>query len=191
MGRIRTLLPMLCFATVQGCASWMVGSEGSSTAGSAQYRTYGWTTSSAAPSVDRLVDQRVRDHVAAGLAQKGIRPAAPGERPDFFVEYSVDTGPWIQTVVPAPGLAYPIGTGGSGVTVIPPGPPPLTSTYTKESVVLDFIDARSNRVFWRGYASYVMDRPPEIKTAKTGQAVERILKKYPEPRVAAAARPSG
>ncbi|MGZ3442422.1 MAG: DUF4136 domain-containing protein, partial [Polyangia bacterium] len=179
---------MLGGIAVAGCASWTVKSEGSAAAPYGQYRTYAWTTPPGAGAVDRLLDQRVRDAVAVDLAKRGIRPAADSERPDFFVDYSASTGALIQTIVtPAPA----VNVGASGGTYVPPLPLAMTYTYQQEKLMLDFIDARSGRVFWRGFAAYGSDRPAEVSTPKAAEAVDKILRKYPAPQVARASRPSG
>jgi hypothetical protein len=166
-----------------GCASWTVRSETSPGAQLAHYQTYAWT----APSGDPLLDQRVRDGVAAKLAAKGIHPAAPGQAPDFFVAYREQSGPRVQTVV---NDAVPWAPSASGGVATPPLPS-ATYVYTEQSLILDFVDARSGRVFWRGYASYVVDRPPAVSGEKAQQAVGRILRRYPAPQVAAVPRPAG
>jgi hypothetical protein len=189
MGRTSLWLLVIAGVAVAGCANWSVRTESAPTARSAQYHTYRWTTAPGQGGVDRLVDQRVRDEVAVKLAQKGIVAAAAGQAPDFYVEYSVATGPLLQTVYVDPGPSAGIGASGAGY--VPPVPRAMTYSYTRGSLVLDFIDAGSGRVFWRGHASYVMERPPEVSTPKAAEAVSRILRKYPAPQVASAARPSG
>jgi hypothetical protein len=187
MKRSALLLPALLLAGLGGCASWTVRSETRPSAPLASYRTYQWAAPSPSPEADRLVDQRVRDRVAVDLAQKGIRPATVGETPDFYVEYAVGSGPRVQTVAYDWGRGNNIG--GSGQTATPPAPSLQPYAYSEEELVLDFIDARSGRIFWRGYASYVVDRPPEVATGKTDEAVGRILRKYPA--VAGTTRPAG
>jgi hypothetical protein len=175
-------LPVLALvALTGGCASWTVKSETSPGAQLAHYQTYAW----AAPSDDPLLDQRVRDGVASRLAARGIHPAAPGQAPDFLVTYRQETGPRVQTVV---NDVVPWAPGASGGVVVPPLPASATYIYTETSLIVDFVDARSNRVIWRGYASYVLDKPPAVSGAKTEQAVGKIMRKYP---VAAVSRPAG
>ena len=187
MKRSALLLPALLLAGLGGCASWTVRSESTPSAPLASYRTYQWAAQVPSPETDRLVDQRVRDRVATDLAQKGIRPVAAGETPDFYVEYATGSGPRVQTVAFDWGRGNNIG--GSGQTAVPPAPALQPFAYSEEELVLDFIDAHSGRIFWRGYASYVVDRPSAVATGKTGEAVGRILRKYPA--VAATPRPAG
>ncbi len=157
-----------------GCAAWTVKTETSHGADLARYQTYEWSGPTGGES-DALVDQRVRDQVAAELAQKGIRPAAPGERADFLVVYRVESTPRLQTVV-NPSVAY--APAASGAVAVPPLPT-MTYAYADQALVLDFLDARSGRIFWRGYASYPIDRPAAASTAKTQKAVAKIVSRYP------------
>ncbi len=171
-----------------GCLGWTVKSQRSGNAPLASYQTFDWTTP-ASVSVDRLADQRIRDQVTAQLAGKGIYRVAPGQAPDFFVDYEVQTGPRMQTVVNG---GYATGlVGASGPTAVFPLPASMTYVYAEQSLVLDFIDARSGRVFWRGYASYVVNAPAPMSSQNTQQAVRKVLRKYPSLEIARGSRPAG
>lgn len=183
------LVALSLLGSLGGCAAWTVKSETAGNTSAAQYRTYAFATSPEA-SADRLADQRVRDQVAAQLAERGIQPVAEGQEPDFLVDYRMRTGPRVQTVVNGD-YATAAAIGASGATVIPPLPYASNYVYTEEALVLDFIDARSGRVFWRGYASYVVDKPADVSSQKTEQAVRKVMRKYPAPALASASRPSG
>jgi hypothetical protein len=176
MRRSVTLLATLvCAIAAAGCANWTVKSSGA-TASYGQYRTYAWTTPPGGSSVDRFVDQRVRDAVAIDLAKRGIQPAPEGVEPDFFVDYTMVTGPLVQTVV-TPGPTANVGA--SGATYVPSLPVAMTYNYVEGRLSLDFIDARSGRVFWHGAAAFGMDRPIEVSTPRATQAVGKILRQYP------------
>lgn len=176
---------LLLLGTTGGCAAWTVKSETGSNAQLARYRSYQWLEPQGA-DVDRLAEQRIRDQVATQLAKKDIHPAAPGQAPDFYVAYRLDSGPRMQTVASAPYLDAPSASGASST----PPLPRMTYVYQEQALVLDFIDSTSGRVFWRGYASYVLDKPAPVSTTKAQQAAAKILRKYPA-EVATASRPSG
>jgi hypothetical protein len=171
-------------ALAGGCAAWTVKSEATAGTELGHYRTFAWLVP---PGVkeDPLLDQRVRDEVTAHLAKRGIVPAPAGQLPDFLIDYRVDEGLLRQTIVNAPWQAT---EGGQGAIVAPTLPMWSSYTYQNRALVLDFMDARSGRVFWRGYAAYVADRPAAASTGRTQQAVGKIMRRYP---VAAVARPAG
>jgi uncharacterized protein DUF4136 len=187
MKPITVVASVVLLVTSSGCAAWTVKSETVARADFARYQTYQWNTPPSA-SADLLADQRIRDQVGAQLAARGIQPAAPGQRPDFLVDYRVLTGARVQTIV---NNVVPYAPGASVPTVYPPFPASATYTYQDQALVLDFIDARSGRVFWRGYASYVLEKPAAASTTKTQQAVGKILRKYPGTQLASTSRPSG
>lgn len=188
MGRILTLGPLLLLACVAGCARWTVESQASAGWPYGQYRTYAWVTPPGVAGVDPLLDQRVRGEIAARLARRGIAPAAAGATPDFIVNYTVVTSPLVQTVVADPG---PTGVGASGATYTRPLPLVTTRSYAQGKLRIDFVDARSDRIFWRGFAAYAMDQPAELSAPKAAAAVGKILRRYPATQLAAGSRPSG
>ena len=117
----------------------------------------------------------VRDSIARELAEKGIYPATNG-RPDFFVGY--------QLVLREQLEAYG-GWGGWGW-----GGGPDLYQYTEGTLVLDFIDPRTNRSFWRGTATSVIDTPDNPKPDKMRKAVAKTLSKYPVELTASAPPPT-
>jgi len=183
---IAVVASLLLLGLAGGCAAWTVKSETSPHAQLVRYRTYQWLEPQGA-DVDRLAEQQIRDQVATQLAEKGIHPVAPGQAPDFFVGYRLESGSRAQTVVSATNTYAP---GASGGSTIPPLPAAMTYVYQEQALVLDFIDAGDGRVFWRGYASYVLDKPAPVSASRAQQAAAKILRKYPA-EVATASRPSG
>jgi hypothetical protein len=163
-----------CLVLLGGCAAWTVKSETSPNAQLGRYQAYQWLASPAA-DVDRLAEQQIRDQVARQLALKGIHPAAPGEAPDFLIGYRLESGPRAQTIVNDTNFYAP---GASGASSIAPFPASATYVYQEQALVLDFIDAGSGRVFWRGYASYVLDKPAPVSATKAQQAAAKIMGKY-------------
>lgn len=178
------VVALACTIATAGCASWSVKTESSESAQSGEYRTYAWSGS----VDDRLLDQRIRDSIASELGRRGIVPASDPARADFLVEYTLTEGPLVQTIV---NPNVPTQYAASGPYYVPALPTAMTYTYTQGRLTLDFLDAHSGRVFWRGVAAFGADRPIEAATSKAAKAVGKMLRKYPTPALAAASRPTG
>jgi hypothetical protein len=188
MGRILTLVfALLCGAVGAGCANWTVRSESSAATRYGDYRTYAWAQPRGS-SGDRFLDQRIRDAVATDLARRGIQPATDVDHADCLIDYTLASGPLVQTIV-APG-AYPL-IGVSGGAYIGALPATMTYVYSDNRLMLDFIDPRSNKVFWHGAVAFSTDKPIEVSTSKATKAVDKIMRKYPAPQLASASRPTG
>ena len=170
MGRIVTLVfALLCGAVGAGCANWTVRSESSAATRYGDYRSYAWANPSGSTG-NRFLDQRIRDAVASDLARRGIVPASDLEHADFLIDYSLASGPLVQTIV-TPG-AYPL-VGVSGGAYVGALPAAMTYVYSENNVTLDFIDPRSNKVFWHGAAAFSTDKPIEVSTSKATKAVDK------------------
>jgi len=169
------LAALLLVGTASGCASWTVKSERVAAVSLDQYRTFAWSQPAGTVTIDPLIEQRVRDQVTRDLGRRGIVPAAAGAAPDFLVDYRMTTGALYQTIVQPQLFAAP---GASGGSYVAPLPSSATYTYDDARLSLAFIDARSGRVFWHGFASYATDRPAEAVPHRAEQAVNKILRKY-------------
>jgi hypothetical protein len=125
----------------------------------------------------------VRDTLARELAGKGIYPAPPGQRPDFYVGYQLVLRE--QLDVYGGGWGGGWGWGGWGW-----GGPVDVFQYTEGTLVLDFIDPRTNHSFWRGTATSVINTPDNPKPEKIRKSVAKTLEKYPVQLTASAPGPT-
>jgi hypothetical protein len=132
----------------------------------AAYRTFAWAPRSAG-FTDTLADQTIRSSLQQDLAQRGIMPAAPGELPDFLISYHTSAQQRTQV---SPGMGYPYYWGGSF---------PYVTTYTEGTLIVDFADARTRQVFWRGTASAVLSHPQNPDPNKIATAVSKMIDQYP------------
>jgi hypothetical protein len=62
--------------------------------------------------------------------------------------------------------------------------------YTQGTLFIDFIDPKTNQVFWRGTASAVVNHPENPNGKKLASAVDKVMKKYPSEVASAGARPA-
>lgn len=145
MARFLVVVPF-CTLVVGGCSSISVETDKAPMVDFRYYRTYGWTqgrgpASSEPPKASTAADERIRAALEQELAQRNMRSAPRGRRPDFLIDYSAASD--LQRVAD-PGLRS-----GPGM-IVGPIPAPVGTTYVEGTLVVDFIDAKTNRVFWRG-----------------------------------------
>jgi hypothetical protein len=159
-----------------GCAAAMnVSSHVERGLDFAQYRTYGWGPADALPSGDPRLDKNpfFQDHfqgaVDRGLAARGFAQSAS---PDLLIHYhaNVRLRIDINRLDREYGYCYD-GDCQAGVIEQEAG-----------TMVLDVVDARTNRLIWRGWAqSRVEDmiEKPDTMALRIDKAVVRMLARFP------------
>ncbi len=147
--------------------------------------TYAWGACEA-PVELRLWQPRIVQNIEFQLAAKGFRKASPGERPDFivgyrsevedrasFVEYDYGYGPgW--------GLGPALGWGPSWGWNWNGGPVTIEPVVERKfTLAVEIIDARRNRLIWRGDATDNLSARSEKNVGRLRRAVERLFRGYP------------
>lgn len=135
-----------------------------------QYRTFGWYATPPGQALS-VSDQQVRAALQNQLEQKGLTPATAAAPPDFLIAYHAKRQ---QKVDVSPGYAYGYGYGYGWW-----GGFPNVYTYTEGTLIVDFIDPKTNQVFWRGTAQSVLSHPNNPDPRKVDKAVAKIIKRYP------------
>jgi len=160
-----------------GCATVTASSTTAPGANLAQYKTYDfYRAASQAGRPESVAEQQVRSSLERNLSQKGLMHVQPGQQPDFLIAFQ---GKQRQKVDVYPGGYW--GWGWYG------GFPDVTA-YTEGTLIVDFIDARTQKAFWRGTASSVIDNPNLPNPAKIDKAVVKLVQQYPV-QLAAVPRP--
>jgi len=142
-----------------------------------QYHTFDWGPADALPTGDPRLDKNpfFKDHVQGAvekqLAARGLELATPGTA-DLLIHYHAN----ITQRVDANRLDRSYGRCAKGDC------PADTIDYEAGTLVLDFMDARTNRLIWRGWAQNsvedMLDDPDRM--AKTiDEAVTRMLLRLP------------
>lgn len=167
-------------ALLAGCSGISVGSDYLPGTNFTPYRTYDWMPNAPAPTPeDRLIDTRIRNAVEAGLEAKGFTHSTSGD-PDIYVAYQLitDDRTDVRTVNDYYGSSWRYGPYW--------GPTMSTSRtetvrYTVGTLVLDFFDADSRELVWRGTAEGKLNERanPEDRQERANDAVRRILTRYP------------
>ena len=169
------VLPVIGFTA---CATMNVSSQVQRGLDFSKYHSYEWGEPDALPAGDpRLATPFFRDHlegaVEKALAAKGFERATAG-RPDLLIHYHASIDERIDVNRADRDRGYGYG-GNSGITVY---------SFEAGTIVVDVVDARTDRVIWRGWAQKslegVLDNPDRM-AAMIDQAVARMMARFPRP----------
>jgi hypothetical protein len=170
---------MISVYTATGCATRMtVSSHVERGLDTSIYRTFDWGPPDALPVGDPRLDGNpfFKDHLAGavekGLAAHGLEMSSAGQ-PDLLVHYhaNISTRLNVNRVDSAYGYCSQ-------------GDCPLDIVdYEAGTLILDFVDARSNRLIWRGWAQHGINavlNDPDRMEATINEAVTRMLRRFPQ-----------
>ena len=173
-------LPAVAIAALalNGCASTMtVSSHLQRDIDFRQYQTFGWGPADALPTGDPRLDDNpfFHDHVQGAvektLALRGLAMPASGT-PDLLLHYHATIAERLDVnrIDREYGYCY---DDDCAVRAF---------RFEAGTVVLDAVDARTNRVVWRGWAQHrigdMLDDPDEM-AARIDEAVRRMLGRLP------------
>ena len=146
------------------------------------YRTYDWIPLPDAPAGSAqqarqrndLLDKRIKNHVNAALQENGM--TLDTNTPDMRIVYHVGVQDKVQ--VTDWGYRYSDhywGWGGRDIDVY---------NYEQGTLILDFIDASTQNLVWRGAGSVALDTStnPEKQDELVRKVVGKIMSKYPPKR---------
>jgi hypothetical protein len=162
---------------VSGCATMMVSSHVQRDLDFVRYRTYDWGPADALPTGDPRLDRDpfFQDHmqgaVETQLAKRGLALATSGT-PDLLIHYHANVSERIDVnrIDRQYGYCY---ADDCSVRVM---------EYEAGTLILDVVDARTDRVIWRGWAQDSLDGVignPDRMERMINQAVARMLEMFP------------
>ena len=161
---------------VVGCSSTRVHTDYNPRSDFRQLRTYMWVDqqpkSARHPAVNSpLVTERVQNAVDAQLVGRGFRRLTSGT-PDFWVAYYVVATDKTEIITDDGAYGY-YGRYYS--------PSIYTLEFVEGTLVIDVINAETNELMWRGWATKALDDDPKPDAVEmyVRQAVEKILKEFP------------
>ena len=171
-------------ALLAGCSTLKVNTQYDPAAPYPKFKRYAWlATTPGAEQAATIRDPAVRvlviDAVDRELQRRGFVRTTPDENPDFFV--SVIGWAKDQVEITNYGYAY-----APSYVYGPFGPTPYAAAvpaaqvnqYTEGTLVLDFVDAQTRKLFWRGTASDTITSPSHVREVVDG-AVRKLLEAYP------------
>ncbi len=172
---------LAAIAIASGCAVTMsVSSHVDRTLNFSQYRTFDWGPADALPTGDARLDRDpfFKDHVEGaverGLSARGIALTSSG-KPDLLIHYHANITERIDVNKADRTYGYCRSA----------DCPPESIWYEAGTLVLDFMDAHTNKLVWRGWAQNSVEDMLDNrdKMAKTiDQAVTEMLRQYPQAR---------
>lgn len=161
----------------------------------ARYRTFDFAETEVKTNGDRnpllrspIAQDHIKQAIAGELAKRGLREVEAN--PDVlvsthtFVEQAERT---VYDTYPGPNYAYPYAVGYRG-RFLPINygywytpayyQAPRTEQYREGTLIIDFIDARTNNLVWRGSMADPVDDPARLGSDFSKSAKE-ILDKFP------------
>ena len=174
--RFALTLAMVAFSS---CSTVTVRTDHDPGTNFARYRTYALgPLSQNALALSPSIRAQIESSLDQGLATRGLRRAA---RPDFYVAYHVTTREQISVQTFNDWGRWSYGGPRWNSYYLWRGSP-VTTSYVQRStigtLVVDFVDARTNRAFWRGVATGTVGGV-EANRQKIAEAVHRMLEKFP------------
>ncbi len=176
MKTIQTACMLIVIGLMAGCATvYDVKFDYDIQTDFAALKTYDWMEVPAEAGMDTLTIERVKSAVNAELMAKGLTRSSAD--PDFLIAEHTGSKEKVQTTKweydYGPYGRYRGGYWG----------PRNVSTYEYEEgwLILDFVDAKSKNLIWRGTAKAEVQNvdTPEKSVKLINTAVKEILKKYP------------
>lgn len=168
---------LVCLGFLSGCSPiYGVKYDYNMQADFSVYKSYDWMPVPDKAGINDLVVDRIKKAVDSELSAKGLNKAS--QNPDFLIaehlgkQDKVEVDSWGYGYY-NPRLAY---RGGFW------GPDNVSTYHYKEGVlILDFVDAGSKKLFWRGSAKARIQNvdAPEKSEKLIYEAVKKILAKYP------------
>jgi hypothetical protein len=143
-----------------------------------KYRTFDWGPADALPTGDPRLDKDpvfgdyVQGAVEKGLAARGFARADAGQ-PDLLIHYHASVNERIDVNRTERQYGYCQGSGCD----------PWIVQYEAGTLVLDFVDARTNRLVWRGWAQESVDDAlgnRDRMQRMINEAVTRMLARLPK-----------
>lgn len=168
MKSLRVLLVLL-FAS---CATNFVMVDYKDNVDFTKYKTFNFYED-LGKDLNQFDKNRIRNALTYSLEKRGLEIS---ENPDFLINVIVNFSNVDNSNV---NIGFGSGgrNGGFGIS----GGIPIGSNKVNEEFILEFVDAKTDSLFWEGILNTKIDkiRKPEMKELHYSKVAETILKKYP------------
>jgi len=148
-----------------GCSSISVSQDYDTSFDFSKWKNYGFMPIPESAGIDQLSADKISNAIKRELNAKGYKDSEPA---DFGVALHFGQ----QTVTDVQSYGYGWGWYGGGVDV---------SQYQEGTLIIDFIDMKTNKLEWRGTAKGAMEDNPDVqtRTANVDSAVSQMLAPFP------------
>lgn len=181
---MRNTLKFLVAVTVTcvfiGCAAVTVTSDYDHAANFANYKTYALTPPHHSSMMSPTSEAALRDALRTELASRGLREAS-AQKADLdivrhvFVQEKVSAQQWSDWGYRG---SWPYSFGSYGMWNGAPVTYTDISVYGEGTLILDFVDAHTKKLVYRGVGKAVVGGP-ESNAGKIREAVAKIVAAYP------------
>ena len=179
MKAFNVLLASSAVLFLLGCSSVSVTTDYDREANFASLKTFDWITAAqnvVSPNAqtamfqNTLIEKHMKRAVASQLDLKGVKQDT--SKPDFYVAFHSGTEQKVNVTNYGYGYGYGARWGGGGVDV---------QQYTQGTLILDFIDAKTKQLVWRGVATGALAENPDPSQAegRISEVVQRMMQDYP------------
>jgi hypothetical protein len=172
-------------ALAAGCSSIKVRTDYDEMASFRDFRTYAWIENGAEAQGDPAVSspltgRRIHNAVDSELIGRGYR-RTDGASPDFYLAYGVVSLRRTDITSTGDPYGHRCYTGYRSYRYHGVGVDVQTNHWVESSIVLDVIDAASDEVVWRGWATADLDSnpSPERVSYYVERAIEKTLSEFP------------
>lgn len=184
MRSMRGLLAVLLIAvSVCALAKTQIGSSYDPKAPYASLKAYTWAPHEMQDAATASFDQEfVQTHVRAAvneqLAAKGLQKRS--SNPDFLIHWTAFTG---AALAVSRSIRTPDGALGGFQSDVTVGPLPRAEVtdVNMGTLILTFVDAKTQKVIWRGFAQEAVnfEWSDKKKIGKINQVVRKMLDRFP------------
>jgi Domain of unknown function (DUF4136) len=190
MRALIVLLALGACLVMGGCSTVEVQSDYDPAADFASLKTYAWYAEEQPTTGDirvdnPIVDSRIRTAVETQLNAKGYTKV--DANPDFFLIYHAAVSKEIAVTTTtsttvAYGGGYAHGGYGWGYVAAPMWvETPTSYTYDKGTILVDIVDAKNEKLVWRGSAQAEVDesRTQQQREQRINGAMKEMLANFP------------
>jgi len=163
----RVILLLLLAALLTSCSSVVVKSDYDPETNFTQYKTFDFMPHPNKPGANPFNQKRIEAAVEQALVAKGFQKQDSG-RPDLLVAYHTN----VRDKIDVDTYGYRYGRYGRRV-----GTYTTVREYQQGTLVIDFVDAQSKDLVWRGWAKGEVN--DSVSKEKVDDTVAKILAKYP------------